>query len=112
MFYSELFLVAPHTRDFFPNDLDEQKSLLIKALIALVNHIDNLAEIQPQIHEIIEQFEPEFLPAPDIEMISQAFIKALERVSADSWTQETASAWLAAFNEIQAILTVIKSRLI
>lgn len=46
IFYEELFLMAPETRDLFPVDMDPQKDRLLSALLAVARHMDNPAGVE------------------------------------------------------------------
>jgi hemoglobin-like flavoprotein len=103
-FYSELFETAPSVRRLFPEDMSRQKSHLTAAIAIVARNISSLDALEQPLSEMGARHAgygaaPEHYP-----VVRDCLLRAMARVSGDSWTPQLHDAWYAALNAVAAAM--------
>lgn len=96
-FYGTLFHIAPQTRDLFPVNMEVQRSRLLRALVHVVQMVDQLDELIPFLQQLGRDHRKFGVVAEHYESVGQALLSAVETFSGDGWTPEVAQAWTEAY---------------
>lgn len=104
VFYSRLFEERPHLRALFPPNLEEQKKKLIKMLVLLVNKIEKIEEISPEIYELGRRHHSYDVTPQHYVYVGDALIWALHRILGSSFTPELRDAWLAVYRMVAQVM--------
>jgi hemoglobin-like flavoprotein len=100
-FYARLFATAPAVEPLFAGtDLARQKSMLLRALVALRESLRNLDEIVPTLRRLGARHvaygaRPEHYP-----VVGQVLIASMSEVAGRQWRPEFDHAWAAAFDVV------------
>jgi methyl-accepting chemotaxis protein len=104
-FYARLFATAPAVEPLFAGtDLTRQKSMLLRALVALRESLRNLDEIVPTLRRLGARHvaygaRPEHYP-----VVGQALIASMSEVAGREWRPEYDRAWAAAFDVVAGVM--------
>lgn len=96
-FYSVLFVIAPHTRELFPANMQVQRSRLLRAIIHIVQMIDRPHELTPFLQQLGRDHRKFDAMAEHYEAVGTALLAALKKFSGDDWTEEVERSWADAF---------------
>ncbi|MCX5211910.1 globin domain-containing protein [Kitasatospora sp. NBC_00240] len=104
-FYAHLFAHHPGVRDFFPEQMAEQRDRLFAALTQLVLRLESPGQLTGYLRALGRdhrkfQAAPEHYPA-----VGASLIAALRHFSGHSWTLEIEKAWTEAFSVIAQVMT-------
>ncbi|MFC9325195.1 globin domain-containing protein [Kitasatospora sp. NPDC057015] len=104
-FYAHLFAHHPGVRDYFPEEMAEQRDRLFAALTQLVLRLESPGPLTGYLRALGRdhrkfQAAPEHYPA-----VGASLIAALRHFSGHSWTQEIEKAWTEAFTVIAQVMT-------
>lgn len=104
-FYAHLFTHNPGVRDFFPEQMEEQRDRLFAALTQLVLRLESPEQLTGYLRTLGRdhrkfQAAPEHYPA-----VGASLIAALRHFSGHSWTPEIEDSWAAAYGVITEVMT-------
>jgi NAD(P)H-flavin reductase len=96
-FYATLFGAAPATRDLFPVNMEVQRSRLLRALVHVVQMVDQRAELIPFLQQLGRDHRKFGVLAEHYDAVGTALIGAVEHFSGDAFTPEVKAAWTEAY---------------
>lgn len=104
-FYSMLFHYAPDTRDLFPVNMEVQRSRLLRALVHVVQMVDQPEELVPFLHQLGRDHRKFGVLTRHYDAVGGALLTAIESFAGDAWTSEVASAWTEAYSIAAAAMS-------
>jgi hemoglobin-like flavoprotein len=96
-FYSRLFAAAPAVRPLFPQDMRQQKTMLLAALVLLRKSLRDLDAIVPTLLKLGAR--PEHYP-----LVGATLIASMAAIAQESWRPEYEAAWNAAFEVVASTM--------
>jgi NAD(P)H-flavin reductase/hemoglobin-like flavoprotein len=96
-FYGMLFSLAPATRDMFPINMEVQRSRVMRAIVHLVQMIDQPDELMPFLRQLGRDHRKFGVIAGQYESVGTALLAAIKRFSGDAWTPTVERAWAEAY---------------
>jgi NAD(P)H-flavin reductase/hemoglobin-like flavoprotein len=96
-FYATLFHNAPETRDLFPVNMEVQRSRLLRALVHVVQMVDQLDDLVPFLQQLGRDHRKFGVIAGHYDSVGTALISAVETYSGDAWTPDVRRAWTEAY---------------
>jgi NAD(P)H-flavin reductase len=103
-FYSYLFIMHPETRDLFSLSMSAQRDRLVSALGHTVAHVDQLDTLVPFLEQLGRDHR-KFGVVPDhYGPVGQALLATLAEFHDESWTEELAQDWAAAFGVVSKVM--------
>ncbi|MCW0213530.1 MAG: FAD-binding oxidoreductase [Pseudonocardia sp.] len=103
-FYATLFTRAPETRDLFPANMEVQRSRLLRALVHVVQMVDQPDELIPFLQQLGKDHRKFGVIARHYSAVGDALIGAIARYSGDAWTPEVEKAWTDAYDIVSAAM--------
>jgi hemoglobin-like flavoprotein len=100
IFYDRLFAVAPQVRSLFPNDLTEQRRKLMATLAVVVNALDKLETVLPAASALAKRHVSYGAQPAHYPVVGEALLWTLQRGLGDTWTDDVAAAWTAAYTTL------------
>lgn len=103
-FYATLFILAPDTRQMFPNSMSGQNDKLLSALGHIVSHVDCpdvLGSFAAQLGADHRRFEAK---PRHYAVVGQALLATLERFLGPAWTPQLCDDWRSAYEAISAMM--------
>ena len=105
MFYVRLFELDPRLRELFGyTDMDQQRSVLMQTLAAVVRHIDRLDEMMPEIEALGRRHAGYRVEVEHYATVGSALLWTLEKGLGDAFTDETAHAWADAYRRVSSAM--------
>lgn len=104
MFYDKLFEIAPHTRALFPEDMEEQRAKAVSTLATVVQSLDNLEPLLPDIVALGQRHAGYNVKASDYGPVGDALVWALEACLRGNWTTEVETAWKTAYATLAKVM--------
>jgi NAD(P)H-flavin reductase/hemoglobin-like flavoprotein len=98
-FYGTLFGIAPATRDLFPVYMEVQRSRLLRALVHIVQLVDQPDELAPFLHQLGRDHRKFGVLPQHYDAVGAALIAAVEHFSGDAFTPEVKAAWTEAYGK-------------
>lgn len=96
-FYNRLFDLAPDTRPLFRNDMVMQGEKLFLMLAAVVDTLEHLDRILPTVRNLAVRHVAYGTQSRHYDAVGEALIGALRAAQGDSFDDDTARAWAAAY---------------
>ena len=96
-FYATLFSAAPATRDLFPVNMEVQRSRLLRALVHVVQMVDQRDELIPFLQQLGRDHRKFGVLAEHYDAVGTALIGAIEHFSGDAFTPKVKAAWTEAY---------------
>jgi NAD(P)H-flavin reductase/hemoglobin-like flavoprotein len=96
-FYATLFSAAPATRDLFPVNMEVQRSRLLRALVHVVQMVDQADELVPFLQQLGRDHRKFGVLAEHYDAVGAALIGAIEHFSGDAFTPKVKAAWTEAY---------------
>jgi len=96
-FYATLFSRAPETRDLFPVNMEVQRSRLLRALVHVVQMVDQPDDLVPFLEQLGRDHRKFGVLARHYDAVGLALISAVGEFSGDAWTPEVENAWIEAY---------------
>ncbi len=87
-FYATLFSAAPETRDLFPVNMEVQRSRLLRALVHVVQMVDQRDELVPFLQQLGRDHRKFGVLAEHYDAVGIALIGAIEHFSGDAFTPD------------------------
>ncbi|MGC0314255.1 globin domain-containing protein [Kitasatospora acidiphila] len=103
-FYATLFERYPDVRDLFPAQLDVQQDRLLRALLLIVELVDDpqhLAEFCANLGRDHRKFGT---VTEHYAAVGECLLATLEHFAGPAWTPEAAAAWVAAYNTAAQVM--------
>lgn len=99
-FYATLFSTAPETRDLFPVNMEVQRSRLLRALVHVVQMVDQPDELVPFLEQLGRDHRKFGVIAQHYDAVGGALISAIGHFAGDAWTPEVERAWTDAYGAV------------
>lgn len=96
-FYATLFHIAPETRDLFPVNMEVQRSRLLRALVHVVQMVDQLDDLVPFLQQLGRDHRKFGVIAGHYDAVGKALLSAIGTHAGDGWTPEVEKAWTDAY---------------
>lgn len=93
LFYSRLFELDPSLWLLFRGDIWVQGNKLVNTLRFMVNHLEELAELEPMAQELGRKHQEYGVRPEDYETARQALLWALAQQLEEDFTPEVEAAW-------------------
>lgn len=105
-FYATLFVLAPETRDLFPVNMEVQRSRLLRALVHVVQMVDQPEELVPFLEQLGRDHRKFGVIAQHYDAVGAALLGALSRFAGPAWTPQVEKAWTDAYGTIAKAMSV------
>ncbi|HKS45615.1 MAG TPA: globin domain-containing protein [Amycolatopsis sp.] len=99
-FYGMLFTLAPATRDFFPINMDVQRNRMVRALVQVVQMVDQPDDLLPYLRHLGRDHRKFGVEPKHYEAIGTALLAAMRTQLGRDWTPDVERAWAEAFTII------------
>ena len=96
-FYSTLFSRAPETRDLFPVNMEVQRSRLLRALVHVVQMVDQPDDLVPFLQQLGRDHRKFGVLSQHYAAVGEALLSAIATYSGENWTPEVSKAWHGAY---------------
>lgn len=97
-FYGMLFALAPETRDLFPANMSVQRSRLLRAIVHIVQMVDQPATLVPFLRQLGRDHRKFGVITTHYQAVGTALVSAVKKYAGDSWTPSTEKAWGEAYS--------------
>jgi NAD(P)H-flavin reductase len=104
IFYSTLFARAPETRALFPVNMEVQRSRLLRALVHVVQMVDQPDELLPFLEQLGRDHRKFGVLAAHYDAVGAALLGAVATVAGPAWTPEVRAAWTDAYGMAAAAM--------
>jgi NAD(P)H-flavin reductase/hemoglobin-like flavoprotein len=104
LFYATLFRKAPETRDLFPVNMEVQRSRLMRALVHVVQMVDQPDELVPFLEQLGRDHRKFGVVARHYDAVGEALITAISTTAGPAWTPEVHEAWSEAYTVVGAAM--------
>jgi NAD(P)H-flavin reductase/hemoglobin-like flavoprotein len=109
-FYATLFSTAPETRDLFPVNMEVQRSRLLRALVHVVQMVDQPDDLVPFLEQLGRDHRKFGVVAQHYDAVGAALLSSIGEFAGDAWTPEIEKAWTAAYGIVaQAMRTAAQA---
>jgi NAD(P)H-flavin reductase/hemoglobin-like flavoprotein len=99
-FYGMLFTLAPATRDFFPINMEVQHNRMVRALVHVVQMVDQPDDLVPFLRQLGRDHRKFGVVPNHYEAVGTALLAAMKTQLGRDWTDEVERAWAEAFTII------------
>jgi NAD(P)H-flavin reductase/hemoglobin-like flavoprotein len=96
-FYATLFSQAPETRDLFPVNMEVQRSRLLRALVHVVQMVDQTDDLVPFLQQLGRDHRKFGVLAQHYDAVGNALLGAISTYAGPAWTPEVQKAWIDAY---------------
>jgi NAD(P)H-flavin reductase/hemoglobin-like flavoprotein len=96
-FYATLFSHAPETRALFPVNMEVQRSRLLRALVHVVQMVDQPDELVPFLEQLGRDHRKFGVFAEHYDAVGNALLGAISSFAGPAWTPEVEKAWIDAY---------------
>ncbi len=96
-FYAVLFSEAPETRDLFPVNMEVQRSGLLRALVHVVQMVDQPDDLVPFLQQLGRDHRKFGLIAQHYDAVGTALLGTIEHFAGDAFTPQVEKAWTDAY---------------
>ena len=103
-FYDEVFRVAPQLRHIFPEDMQEQRTKLIRTLTYAINGLKFPVSIIPVVQELGIQHSAYDVDPAQYEVVGNALLLALAETRGDAFTEAEREAWTACYTLLSTVM--------
>jgi nitric oxide dioxygenase len=100
IFYGRLFEIAPAVKPLFRGDMKAQEKRLMEMLTVVINGLDNLQAVLPEVSALAKRHVEYGVKATDYAPVGEALLWTLERGLGEHWTPDVAVAWTAAYTAL------------
>jgi hemoglobin-like flavoprotein len=104
LFYDRLFSVAPGARNLFPADMTEQKRKLMEMLATVVDRLDALEEIVPEVQALGERHAGYGAEPEHYAVVGECLLWTLGQGPGDGFTAEVKDAWATAYETLASTM--------
>lgn len=99
-FYGLLFSLSPETRDLFPANMEVQRSRLLRALVHVVQMVDQPGELVPFLQQLGRDHRKFGVLSVHYDAVGTALLGAIEHFAGEAWTDAVAGAWTEAYGVV------------
>jgi NAD(P)H-flavin reductase/hemoglobin-like flavoprotein len=99
-FYATLFSNAPETRELFPVNMEVQRSRLLRALVHVVQMVDQPDELVPFLEQLGRDHRKFGVLAQHYDAVGGALLSAIGHFAGDAWVPEVEKAWTDAYGVV------------
>jgi NAD(P)H-flavin reductase/hemoglobin-like flavoprotein len=96
-FYATLFSRAPETRGLFPVNMEVQRSRLLRALVHVVQMVDQPDELVPFLQQLGRDHRKFGVVARHYDAVGDALLTSIAAFAGEAWTPEVDKAWTDAY---------------
>src|ERR671916_788290 len=96
-FYATLFGLAPETRDLFPPNMEVQRSRLLRALMYVVQMVDQPDDLMPFLEQLGRDHRKFGVLPHHYDVAGGALLSAVREFAGPGWTPGVERAWTDAF---------------
>ncbi len=96
-FYATLFSRAPETRGLFPVNMEVQRSRLLRALVHVVQMVDQPDSLAPFLEQLGRDHRKFGVIAQHYDAVGAALISAIAAFTGSAWTPRVEKAWTDAY---------------
>ena len=99
-FYATLFSRAPETRDLFPVNMEVQRSRLLRALVHVVQMVDQPDDLVPFLEQLGRDHRKFGVLAEHYDAVGVALLSAVGEYAGAAWTPEVEKVWHDAYTVV------------
>lgn len=92
-FYARLFVENPHLRSMFPLTMDLQRDRLFRALVHVVQAVDQPEQVVPMLQQLARDHRKFQVEPAHYDAVGRALIGAIRQYSYGEWSDEIEAAW-------------------
>ncbi|MDN5918997.1 MAG: globin domain-containing protein [Pseudonocardia sp.] len=96
-FYATMFHLAPETRDLFPVNMEVQRSRLLRAVVHVVQMVDQPDDLVPFLKQLGRDHRKFGVLTKHYDVLGEALISAIATYAGQAWTPEVEQAWVGAY---------------
>jgi NAD(P)H-flavin reductase/hemoglobin-like flavoprotein len=104
LFYATLFRICPESRDLFPVNMEVQRSRLMRALVHVVQMVDQPDELVPFLEQLGRDHRKFGVLAQHYEAVGVALMTAVGAAAGPVWTPAVRDAWTDAYGAVAAAM--------
>lgn len=104
-FYSILFTRYPQVRDMFPPGMDTQRGRLLRALLHIVDLVDDPGSLARFCAHLGRDHRKFGTQNAHYDAVGECLLAALARFAGPAWNPEVAGAWTRAYTAIAKVMT-------
>jgi hemoglobin-like flavoprotein len=104
IFFDELFQLAPHLRDLFPEDTTRLKAKFVQMLAVIVKSLDQISKVSEDVVDLGRRHMAYDVEEEHYTIFGEAFIAMLNRVLGNDLTPEISDAWSAAYDMLARVM--------
>ncbi|WP_084713699.1 globin domain-containing protein [Streptacidiphilus rugosus] len=104
-FYAILFTRFPQVREMFPPGMDVQRGRLLRALLHIVDLVDDPEGLQRFCAHLGRDHRKFGTQTAHYDAVGECLLASLERFAADAWNPEVARAWTRAYAAVARTMT-------
>ena len=103
-FYSLLFTRYPQVRDMFPPGMDVQRGRLLRALLHIVDLVDDMEGLQRFCAHLGRDHRKFGTENAHYDAVGECLLAALARFAGDDWSPEAERAWTLAYTAVAQVM--------
>lgn len=103
-FYARLFEIAPEVRPLFPDDMRQQKTMLMQMLSAAVTGLRQMDSILPALTDLGERHQHYKVEPRHYDLVGTALLDTLHDVLGRGFTPEVADAWAETYASLAGVM--------
>jgi len=92
-FYATLFSIAPHIRELFPVHMQVQRSRLLRALVHVVQMVDQPDDLIPFLRQLGRDHRKFGVVGEHYEAVGMALLAGVKQYAGRAWTEDVERAW-------------------
>jgi NAD(P)H-flavin reductase/hemoglobin-like flavoprotein len=97
-FYATLFSTSPATRELFPVNMEVQRSRLLRALVHVVQMVDQPDDLVPFLEQLGRDHRKFGVITEHYDAVGGALLSTIATFAGDAWTSEIEKAWTDAYD--------------
>lgn len=103
-FYAVLFSRAPETRDLFPVNMEVQRSRLLRALVHVVQMVDQPDQLVPFLEQLGRDHRKFGVITQHYDAVGAALLDAIATFAGPAWTPPVEKAWTDAYGVVASAM--------
>jgi hemoglobin-like flavoprotein len=103
-FYDQLFAENPDVRPMFPTEMSGQRDKLLKAIIAVVTHYEQPADLLPALTAMGRRHGTYGIRIDHYSTVGLTLLATLRRFAGQAWTPAYEGAWLRAYTYAAGVM--------
>ncbi|HSI39926.1 MAG TPA: globin family protein [Xanthobacteraceae bacterium] len=109
LFYGRLFETAPEVRSLFKSPIPEQGRKLMATLAAVVNGLDDMANLLPAVQALGRRHAGYGVTATHFAPVGAALLWTLSQGLGEAYTPEVEAAWVDAYGVLSEVMLAAAS---